>query len=561
MLNFQGCLTLTTFFLQGRTLLGHDYVFWCGDFNYRVNMCREDVLHCVKNKDWETLLSADQLKIEKENGNVFDDFNEGEIDFAPTYKYDLFSEDYDTSEKCRVPAWTDRVLWRRRQLSKDPVPGWSAGTSKWYGRAELKQSDHRPILAILDVEVHKVDSEKREKVFQEALKELGPPDGSIVLSFDDAIGADLNEIFDEHFAESLKTKITEEFGDLRFIKFINEMIWVAFNNYKLALDAVEKGSIEVCGHTLTISLKNLDWRHSLDEELEMCSAKTIPLCQSSSKDLQNLSRETKRHNLSQLSQLSFEELGDIIIPSIGNEEDVPPSKPPPPRPAPPPPRPGPPPARPAAPPVEKPDRPSGLPPARPAPPPSRPAPPAKPAGPPPTRPSGPPPPLGPAPPSGPSLPSAPPPASTKKSPEQEKDDKGAAGFSDIFSMAEPIVDPDVPLPISDSIGSLVNAAATKPISGSSSNSSLANGEVPALPSKRPSGPPPKQLSRESVSSSASGSASTASSAPSTPMREMPAPPTNRAPPPLPGGRGPPGGPPPSLPSRPPAGPPPALPKR
>ena len=100
------------FFLQGRTLLGHDYVFWCGDFNYRVNMCREDVLHCVKNKDWETLLSADQLKvkisnfrshfghceltklnvdsyfqIEKENGNVFDDFNEGEIDFAPTYKY------------------------------------------------------------------------------------------------------------------------------------------------------------------------------------------------------------------------------------------------------------------------------------------------------------------------------------------------------------------------------------------------------------------------------------------------------------------------------------------
>ena len=63
MLNFQGCLTLITFFLQGRTLLGHDYVFWCGDFNYRVNMCREDVLHCVKNKDWETLLSADQLKV------------------------------------------------------------------------------------------------------------------------------------------------------------------------------------------------------------------------------------------------------------------------------------------------------------------------------------------------------------------------------------------------------------------------------------------------------------------------------------------------------------------
>ena len=65
---------------------------------------------------------------------------------------------------------------------------------------------------------------------------------------------------------------------------------------------------QVCGHTLTISLKNLDWRHTLQEELNLCSAKTIPLCQSS-KDLQNLTRETKRQNLSQLSQLSFEELG------------------------------------------------------------------------------------------------------------------------------------------------------------------------------------------------------------------------------------------------------------
>lgn len=48
---------------------------------------------------------------------VFVGFNEGPTNFAPTYKYDLFCDDYDTSEKCRVPAWTDRVLWRRKGIA------------------------------------------------------------------------------------------------------------------------------------------------------------------------------------------------------------------------------------------------------------------------------------------------------------------------------------------------------------------------------------------------------------------------------------------------------------
>lgn len=50
---------------------------------------------------------------------VFKGFIEGKLDFAPTYKYDLFSEDYDTSEKCRTPAWTDRILWKRRKWNFD----------------------------------------------------------------------------------------------------------------------------------------------------------------------------------------------------------------------------------------------------------------------------------------------------------------------------------------------------------------------------------------------------------------------------------------------------------
>ena len=73
----------------------------------------------------------------------------------------------------RVPAWTDRVLWRG--------PKDSPGELFWYGRAELKQSDHRPVLAIIDVEISRIVPDKREAVFSDTLEGAGPPDGSVLL--------------------------------------------------------------------------------------------------------------------------------------------------------------------------------------------------------------------------------------------------------------------------------------------------------------------------------------------------------------------------------------------
>lgn len=40
---------------------------------------------------------------------VFHGYQEGPLLFRPTYKYDLHSDNYDTGEKMRIPAWTGEI--------------------------------------------------------------------------------------------------------------------------------------------------------------------------------------------------------------------------------------------------------------------------------------------------------------------------------------------------------------------------------------------------------------------------------------------------------------------
>jgi hypothetical protein len=64
------------------------------------------------------LLSGDQCIREVSRGAIFHGLAEGPIRFLPTYKFEKGRESnalqpfYDQGEKKRVPAWTDRVLFR-----------------------------------------------------------------------------------------------------------------------------------------------------------------------------------------------------------------------------------------------------------------------------------------------------------------------------------------------------------------------------------------------------------------------------------------------------------------
>ena len=92
----------------------HDYVFWCGDLNYRIDLPNELCRSLIAQQSWDALLKEDQLCVQRSVSLVFREFSEAPILFPPTYKYNLNEDTYDRSEKCRVPAWTDRILWRKR---------------------------------------------------------------------------------------------------------------------------------------------------------------------------------------------------------------------------------------------------------------------------------------------------------------------------------------------------------------------------------------------------------------------------------------------------------------
>jgi len=47
-----------------------------------------------------------QLRNVMQSKSAFGGYEEGPLLFRPTYRYDVGTDNYDTSEKMRIPAWT-----------------------------------------------------------------------------------------------------------------------------------------------------------------------------------------------------------------------------------------------------------------------------------------------------------------------------------------------------------------------------------------------------------------------------------------------------------------------
>ncbi|OXB65861.1 hypothetical protein ASZ78_008555 [Callipepla squamata] len=140
-------------------ILDHDLVFWFGDLNFRIeSLDIRFVKYAIDSNILSQLWEKDQLNIAKSTWPVLSGFQEGPLNFPPTFKFDVGTNKYDSSAKKRKPAWTDRILWKIKSPSsgasgRRPSRGVLSVSQLCYcSHMEYTVSDHKPVAAVFAVQ-------------------------------------------------------------------------------------------------------------------------------------------------------------------------------------------------------------------------------------------------------------------------------------------------------------------------------------------------------------------------------------------------------------------------
>ncbi|XP_029938564.1 phosphatidylinositol 3,4,5-trisphosphate 5-phosphatase 1 [Salarias fasciatus] len=132
------------------------HLFWFGDLNYRVDYPSseaENIVTKINKQQYQELLGRDQLTMERNEEKVFLHFDEEEITFAPTYRFErdtrekyAYTKAKATGTKYNLPSWCDRVL--RKSYPLVHVVCQAYGCTN-----DIMTSDHSPVFASFEVGV------------------------------------------------------------------------------------------------------------------------------------------------------------------------------------------------------------------------------------------------------------------------------------------------------------------------------------------------------------------------------------------------------------------------
>ncbi|KFZ57168.1 Phosphatidylinositol 3,4,5-trisphosphate 5-phosphatase 1, partial [Antrostomus carolinensis] len=151
------------------------HLFWLGDLNYRVEQPpteAENIIQKIRQQQYPELLAFDQLLIERKDQKVFLQFEEEEITFAPTYRFErgtrekyAYTKQKATGMKYNLPSWCDRVLWKSYPMVHVVCQSYGCTT-------DVMTSDHSPVFATFEVGVTSQFVSKNDSKYTDSQGEI-----------------------------------------------------------------------------------------------------------------------------------------------------------------------------------------------------------------------------------------------------------------------------------------------------------------------------------------------------------------------------------------------------
>jgi len=133
-------------------IMYHDYVFWMGDLNFRLeenSFSFEQIDMMVSKEQLDKLLKEDQLSKARLSGAAFSELSENLPSFPPTFKYKVGTNVFDAK---RRPAWTDRILFKANRGNYDNID-LTLNQHSYRSHPSFLESDHKPVTSNFSVAV------------------------------------------------------------------------------------------------------------------------------------------------------------------------------------------------------------------------------------------------------------------------------------------------------------------------------------------------------------------------------------------------------------------------